>query len=651
MKKYNLKKAEWIWLDEKIESDEYGTFSNVFLLDKMENAKIIISVAGDYNLFVNGNFAGFGQYADYGDYKVCDEIDISAYLKKGTNEITVTAWYIGRSFSTNKDYGCGLAYEITTEDGRVLSYSRKGMKSSFANGYVSHLNKVITPQLGFSYRYDTRKRNLEPKGSVLVKGFGTELILRPNKKTMLGEIKKACLVNSDKKLYDLGQECSGFLSIRFKAENGEKIIVAFGEHIADGCVRSYIDGRNFTVELIGNGEFVDFTGAFRRLGCRYLQIIDGTPGIKYIGVRETDYPLLIKPYEISDERRKIIYETALNTLRLCVHEHYEDCPWREQSMYIMDSRTQMLCGYYAFENLECADSAIRLILNGQKENGLFELCFPADCSITIPSFSLEFVTMVLEYTEFSRDTTLAVKALPTIEKMFAFFETRMDSTGLFKTVSEEGIWHFYEWAGTLDGAFFDLDGSAKERNEYDCLINAFLSIAYEKAADLSVLVQDFEKALSYRNRAAKLNKVIYETFFVRETGLFKTYSDREEYSELANALCVLAGGCLQKEAEKICDKLAFGFDGWVENTLSMSIFRYDALLKTDAVKYKTAILNDIDKTYGYMLDNGATSFWETIKGEADFHFAGSLCHGWSALPIYYYHILGVCEKEEKTLFN
>jgi hypothetical protein len=39
-----------------------------------------------------------------------------------------------------------------------------------------------------------------------------------------------------------------------------------------------------------------------------------------------------------------------------------------------------------------------------------------------------------------------------------------------------------------------------------------------------------------------------------------------------------------------------------------------------------------------MLKNGATSFWETINGEKDFGNAGSLCHGWSALPIIYYSL-------------
>ena len=70
-------------------------------------------------------------------------------------------------------------------------------------------------------------------------------------------------------------------------------------------------------------------------------------------------------------------------------------------------------------------------------------------------------------------------------------------------------------------------------------------------------------------------------------------------------------------------------------------FKYDALLAVNAEKYGEYVLADIDKNYTYMLENGATSFWETILGAADFGGAGSLCHGWAAAPILYYHKLGV----------
>ena len=59
--------------------------------------------------------------------------------------------------------------------------------------------------------------------------------------------------------------------------------------------------------------------------------------------------------------------------------------------------------------------------------------------------------------------------------------------------------------------------------------------------------------------------------------------------------------------------------------------------------YGAFILDDIERQWGYMLYNGATSFWETILGEADFDGAGSLCHGWSAIPIYIFwrYVIGI----------
>lgn len=49
------------------------------------------------------------------------------------------------------------------------------------------------------------------------------------------------------------------------------------------------------------------------------------------------------------------------------------------------------------------------------------------------------------------------------------------------------------------------------------------------------------------------------------------------------------------------------------------------------------MLEDIRRDYRKMLDAGATTVWETIEGASAFGNAGSLCHGWSAMPVYYYH--------------
>ena len=59
------------------------------------------------------------------------------------------------------------------------------------------------------------------------------------------------------------------------------------------------------------------------------------------------------------------------------------------------------------------------------------------------------------------------------------------------------------------------------------------------------------------------------------------------------------------------------------------------LLSYGGNQYKDYILSDIRVKYSRMLNQGATTFWETEKGAADFDNAGSLCHGWSAMPVFY----------------
>ena len=75
-------------------------------------------------------------------------------------------------------------------------------------------------------------------------------------------------------------------------------------------------------------------------------------------------------------------------------------------------------------------------------------------------------------------------------------------------------------------------------------------------------------------------------------------------------------------------------------SLSMQCFFYDALIKADKEAYREFILEDIRRVYRPMVEAGVGTVWETELGWHDFADAGSLCHGWSAMPVYYYSVLG-----------
>ena len=79
----------------------------------------------------------------------------------------------------------------------------------------------------------------------------------------------------------------------------------------------------------------------------------------------------------------------------------------------------------------------------------------------------------------------------------------------------------------------------------------------------------------------------------------------------------------------------------------MKTFKYDALLKCDKAKYQSAVLEEIRQDYEKMLAAGATSVCDTTDGASAFDNAGSLCHGWSAIPIVYFETLLRLQNENK----
>lgn len=82
-----------------------------------------ISADSQYALWVNGQFVDFGQYADYPEYKVFDEIAITAFVTEGTNELLILAYYQGTDTSTYRRGTAGVIFDVTS-GGQTLGGQR-----------------------------------------------------------------------------------------------------------------------------------------------------------------------------------------------------------------------------------------------------------------------------------------------------------------------------------------------------------------------------------------------------------------------------------------------------------------------------------------------------------------------------------------------
>ena len=628
------KKSKWIWLQEEQTVDSYGDFFSEFTYTSGK-AYIHISADSNYSLYINGTFVNSGQYGDYPHYKVYDKIDITEFCKEGKNLLAITVWYYGTvGGQTYYKGNAGLRFEIYQEN-NLSAYSNHSTLSRRNINYISR-NKLITPQLGLTFLYDATIPESWRTGIdcsfTESREIAQDLPLheRPNEKYEICKRINSVLVKETKWdwIYDLGREEVGYLTLRVKSPKKQNITIAFGEHLTDGNVRWLNNGRDFSVDIIVGEGVTEYTNYFRRLGLRYLEVIsEDALEIEFVSVLPCMYPLKHVKREFSDSAIQRIYDTAVRTLELCMHEHYEDCPWREQALYALDSRNQIICGYHAFEEYRFPRASLLLLSKSIRPDGLLTICAPSDLALTIPSFSLHYFTEILEYTRYSGDKTLAQEVLPVLKTILEAFLSRMKE-GLVPKFDGKEHWNFYEWTEGMADEEHDATG-------FDAALNCLLSLSLQ---NMQTICDTLDIPADYAEKARALNNRIRQVFLQKEDGLFANSAEGTGRSEFVNALAILCGAATPEDAKTICRALT-EHSCLVETSLSTRCFKYDALLLQDKEKYRAYILEDIVCRYTKMLDAGATSFWETELGEADFYGAGSLCHGWSAMPVYYFSVL------------
>lgn len=671
--------CDWIWGGAG-NPDEYNDFKIDFTVYRDKTYKFYVSCDTDYALYNGNKLLTFGQYADYIDYKVYDSVILE--LPEGQCSLILRVWYQGANTQTYKVKPAGTIFRLT-EDGITVATSGIHIPSRRSAGYIPYSRKVITCQLGYSFVYDASVSAGEFAPSHKVEGFPKELVERPVEKLVMkapfnteivqageyilnggentgykmlnarlspasksvcGKNGEAVLKASDEAegvyaVFDMGRETAGFLSFDITVDEPCEIAVGWGEHLLDGRVRTAIHERDFTCLYRAVPGRNLFLHPFRRLGCRYLQVFVSAKNatVAQASICETVYPINKLPLENADFLRQKIYDVCADTLLQCMHEHYEDCPWREQALYTLDSRNQMLCGYYVFGETRFARACLELISHGLCEDGLLALCYPAGNGQSIPVFSLVYFIQMREYLDFSGDTEFLSEKYRFLVRLMETFTARAEN-GLIP-IFDKGQWNFYEWADNLYGNI---------KCEIQAPLNAFYSLALTALSVIAEKTGSYADSVKYHSLTKQVNRAIAEAFYDKERRLFGSFessaAENNSYSVLTNSLCLLCGAADGLDKENILKILTV--NGAADtglnvtpNTLSMNSFRYDALLKENREKFKNIVLDDIDKTYFSMLCNDATTFWETALGAADFGGAGSLCHGWSALPSYYYKIL------------
>ncbi len=620
-----------------------------------------IGCESDFAIYDSGEFVFSGAYsAPYGSVAY----DCFGFSGKGFLDLIFCKF--PRGSSIYKSGKTMFIYELTDEKGNVVAFSDEG-NDVFYREDIFYPDYAITTQIGWSFAYDlSAKPQKKAKTVKTVLSSNESLLLpRPVKKcfftkkmgvmlekgnfvfsggkTPAEKIEAASLAKVDDRsaslkkgqyaVFDLGEETTGQIFFDITAENSagnpdeNAVYVGYGEEFK-GRVHAYINGRNFAFSYKLNGGENKYVQPFGRMGGRYLVLFALCDiFVREIGVSEIGYPVTKKELAFKDPLDQKIYDVAARTNYLCMHSHYEDCPWREQAFYGMDAALQMKYAYAFFGETTFPRENLRLFYSTQRGDGLFELCAPSEIGTTIPSFSLFAAMALSDYYDFSGDEKFVSESRGAIEKLLDAFIKRLDK-GLIARFFEKKYWNFYEWKTDLDGG--DIFRNEDQEPIIDLPLNALLAMTLYR---LGRLFDGLKIANDYVSLADIIREKLDEKFYDEDSKAFYCFSyngRRWAQNELCETLMLAIGSKHSGAAAK-------NIVGERFEPVTTAFFgiKVEALICYDK-SLKNYVYNKIRAVFGKMIRGGATSFYETEKGKEDFESAGSLCHAWASAPAYLY---------------
>lgn len=715
-----LENALPIWHPDGSFINQTIEFSSRFDVNAANGVRCFIHVSTAYALYINGAFAASGGFPDYPDWRVYDEIDLDPYVVPGENHFRLLAYWQGEDSFLYRTYPAEAFFSVFEKEEELL-VSAPGFPVRLDTRWKEKV-PYVSSQIGFSFDFTAAPLTNELVPAVQAPGYenGTgTLYPRPNKRLTVdlpcpsvvcaaghflesAENKgKSCgqrmqlawrqlerpvpapslpsqegiRLEANDWIIDLGKELVGYLLLDLSLPSACDVRIGWGEQLDDMHVREKIGDREFACCLHLPKGRTTFYYPLKRLGMRYLELHIDAPwaALYYAGMTPVFYPLeQIHEFTCSDKLHEQIFKTGVRTLQACMHDHYEDCPWREQSLYTMDSRNQMLCGYLAFDEYRFAASSLQVIAKSLRSDHLLELIAPGRFYRTIPCYSAIYLVQAAEYLKYSDDFMTVKNLLPVLRDIADGFIGRIDPTGLIPRFVSPSYWNYYEWEPELSGDHPCLE----ENTYYDAPLQCFVIMGLTSLSSLEMSLGSQLKAASYLETAHKLSQAVHRIFFDPQRGCYASFYEPKvpsiyHYAELTQSLAVEAGLVPEDLLDTVLNTLAAGKISFnaaapanrfaaplsadkegklVPISLSHSIFKFEALLKRPEA-YARMVFDTVAHDFGFMLRKGATTFWETIQGADDFDKAGSLCHGWSAVPVYLYLKYCVDIRKEGTLLS
>jgi alpha-L-rhamnosidase len=253
------------------------------------------------------------------------------------------------------------------------------------------------------------------------------------------------------RIFDLGQELTGFIGCTMTCPQNARVLMAFDEILTQGDVDfKRMNCVNVVTYQLAPGTY--HVQTLEAYALRYLKImvLEGACAINGPFLREYANPDVYRAhFAASDPDLNRIFEAARETFRQNAVDIFMDCPSRERAGWLCDS---FFTGRAAFvlsgttvveknflENFLLPDTFAKL------PAGMLPMCFPADHvqGTFIPNWALWFIVELEEYLARSNDRSLVDALEPRVMALLDYFKAFLNSDGLLEKLAG---WVFVEWS-------------------------------------------------------------------------------------------------------------------------------------------------------------------------------------------------------------
>jgi hypothetical protein len=640
------------------------------LAGKPVTGECLITADTRYKLYVNEKFVQFGPAKGNGQHQFYDVIDLLPYLQQGDNILAVevlrypedamlgnhsmirgvrpgllleaNAWDAsGEHWFCQTDDGwkcfrhtgiCLLPEEVgfvplyVHEDSHGLAavhgWRSKGYEDDFWQ--QAQVVELLTPlqerNIPFLYRcYHTFPH------------FSAATTFAPYSKHQIR--------------LDAGEEMTGFMYSSFIGGTGTKITWHYAEcYVYDETIgpekipvkgdrtdayHGHLQGYQDHYEVGGWGtDALPETYApfwFRTFRFIEVTIEVGEEPLTYLGLsyEETGYPLEVQSGGITSDRSLMdIWEISERTLRRCMHETYEDCPFYEQLQYLMDTRSQILYTYAISADDRLARKCMEDFSFAQRPDGLLNCSYP-NCAINvIPGFSIYYILMLHDHMMYFGDRSLLQKYLPVVQGILDYFHQHLTSQGYVGKVGHvigSEHWSFIDWAREWN----DTSGMPTAGLKGPLTMESLLYLyGLQYAAEICSYVGEKEQARVYETRAEALQLALRRECMDAQ-GILTDGPGVAQYSEHCQVFGILTGVIPGNKGKDILRK-AVNDPAFAQCTVAMKFYLFRAL---EAVGLYELTEQGWD-TWRHMIAMHATT---SVESEA---YCRSECHGWGAVILY-----------------